>query len=69
MPERKKPKGGDGAPLIIVESPSKARTLERYLGGRYSVRASLGSVRDLPKSGFGIDEDKDFEQTYTVIPG
>ncbi|MHB8508761.1 MAG: type I DNA topoisomerase [Candidatus Dormibacteria bacterium] len=67
-PKKKSP-GGTGAPLIIVESPSKARTLERYLGGRYSVRASLGSVRDLPKSGFGIDEEKDFEQTYVVIPG
>src|ERR1700730_15267537 len=58
-----------GTPLIIVESPSKARTLERYLGGRYSVRASMGSIRDLPKSDLGIDEANDFEQTYVVIPG
>src|SRR4030081_992866 len=58
-----------GTPLIIVESPSKARTLERYLGGRYSVRASMGSIRDLPKSDLGIDEGNDFEQTYVVIPG
>jgi len=58
-----------GTPLIIVESPSKARTLERYLGGRYSVRASMGSIRDLPKSDLGIDEEHDFEQTYVVIPG
>src|SRR4030088_1166398 len=58
-----------GTPLIIVESPSKARTLERYLGGRYSVRASMGSIRDLPKSDLGIDEAHDFEQTYVVIPG
>jgi DNA topoisomerase I len=56
-------------PLIIVESPSKARTLERYLGGRYSVRASMGAIRDLPKSDLGIDEANDFEQTYVVIPG
>src|SRR6202165_4615863 len=56
-------------PLIIVESPSKARTLERYLGGRSSVRASMGAIRDLPKSGLGIDEAHDFEQTYVVIPG
>jgi DNA topoisomerase-1 len=59
----------NGTPLIIVESPSKARTLERYLGGRYSVRASMGSIRDLPKSDLGIDEANDFEQTYVVIPG
>src|SRR3982074_1160318 len=58
-----------GTPLIIVESPSKARTLERYLGGRFAVRASLGSVRDLPKSDRGIDEGHDFDQTYVVIPG
>jgi len=58
-----------GTPLIIVESPSKARTLERYLGGRFTVRASLGSVRDLPKSDMGIDEQHDFDQTYVVIPG
>jgi DNA topoisomerase-1 len=59
----------NGTPLIIVESPSKARTLERYLGGRYSVRASMGAIRDLPKSDLGIDEANDFEQTYVVIPG
>src|ERR1700694_57196 len=58
-----------GTPVIIVESPSKARTLERYLGGRSSVRASMGSIRDLPKSDQGIDEGNDFEQTYVVIPG
>jgi len=58
-----------GTPLIIVESPSKARTLERYLGGRFTVRASLGSIRDLPKSDMGIDETHDFDQTYVVIPG
>ncbi len=58
-----------GSPLIIVESPAKARTLERYLGGRYQVRASMGAIRDLPKSDMGIDEEHDFEQTYVVIPG
>jgi DNA topoisomerase I len=73
MPTRKSLAGtagaGSGTPLIIVESPSKARTLERYLGGRFAVRASLGSVRDLPKSDMGIDEEHDFDQTYVVIPG
>jgi DNA topoisomerase-1 len=60
---------GNGTPLIIVESPSKARTLERYLGGRFAVRASVGAVRDLPKSDMGIDQENDFQQTYVVIPG
>lgn len=60
---------GTGTPLIIVESPSKARTLERYLGGRFAVRASVGAVRDLPKSDMGIDEEHDFDQTYVIIPG
>jgi DNA topoisomerase I len=60
---------GTGTPLIIVESPSKARTLERYLGGRFAVRASVGAVRDLPKSDMGIDEEHEFQQTYVVIPG
>ena len=60
---------GNGTPLIIVESPSKARTLERYLGGRFAVRASVGAVRDLPKSDMGIDEGHDFDQTYVIIPG
>ena len=60
---------GNGTPLIIVESPSKARTLERYLGGRFAVRASVGAVRDLPKSDMGIDEAHDFDQTYVIIPG
>jgi DNA topoisomerase-1 len=60
---------GTGTPLIIVESPSKARTLERYLGGRFAVRASVGAVRDLPKSDMGIDEQHDFNQTYVIIPG
>ena len=59
----------NGTPLIIVESPSKARTLERYLNGRFAVRASVGAVRDLPKSDMGIDEEHEFQQTYVVIPG
>jgi DNA topoisomerase-1 len=52
-----------------VESPSKARTLERYLQGRYAVKASVGHVRDLPKSDFGIDEADNYRQTYVVVPG
>jgi DNA topoisomerase-1 len=55
-----------GNRLVIVESPAKARTIERYLGRGYSVRASMGHVRDLPKSTLGIDIDADFAPKYTV---
>ncbi len=55
-----------GGKLVIVESPAKARTIERYLGRGYNVRASMGHVRDLPKSKLGIDVDDDFEPTYRV---
>jgi len=53
--------------LVIVESPTKARTLSRYLGNDYRIEASMGHVRDLPKSDFGIDIEKNFEPQY-VIP-
>jgi len=52
--------------LVIVESPAKARTIEKYLGRGYSVRASMGHVRDLPKSTLGINIDDDFAPKYTV---
>ena len=65
----KRDAAGAARPLIIVESPSKARTLERYLQGRYAVKASVGHVRDLPKSDFGIDEDDEYRQTYVIVPG
>ncbi|HCG30330.1 MAG TPA: DNA topoisomerase I, partial [Chloroflexi bacterium] len=51
---------------MIVESPAKARTIEKYLGRGYSVRASMGHVRDLPKSTLGINIDDDFAPKYTV---
>lgn len=54
-------------PLIIVESPTKARTLSRFLGDSYAIEASMGHVRDLPKAKLGVDVDKDFEPQY-VIP-
>ena len=68
-------------PLVIVESPAKARTLERFLGNRYAVMASVGHVRDLPESAkeipdsikkkpwarMGVDVDADFTPYY-VIP-
>jgi DNA topoisomerase I len=53
--------------LVIVESPTKARTLARFLGADYQIEASMGHVRDLPKSDFGIDVEKGFEPQY-VIP-
>ncbi|MBQ1390521.1 MAG: type I DNA topoisomerase, partial [Firmicutes bacterium] len=55
--------------LVIVESPSKAKTIGKYLGSRYKVIASVGHVRDLPKSKLGIDIDKDFEPQYIPIRG
>ena len=55
--------------LIIVESPSKARTLSKFLGSDYDVRASMGHVVDLPRSKLGIDVDHGFEPDYTVIKG
>ena len=53
--------------LIIVESPAKARTLKRFLGDRYDVRASMGHVRDLPKSEMGVEVDDGFKPHYEVV--
>ena len=55
--------------LVIVESPAKAKTIERYLGKKYKVVASMGHVRDLPKSQMGIDIEHDFEPRYITIRG
>ena len=55
--------------LVIVESPSKAKTLNKYLGKKYTVMASIGHVRDLPKSKFGVDVEHDFQPQYQVIRG
>ena len=55
--------------LIIVESPSKARTLAKFLGAGYTIKASMGHVRDLPKSKLGVDVDNGFEPQYEVIKG
>ena len=55
-----------GAKLVIVESPAKARTLERYLGKGYAVSASMGHVRDLPKSTLGVEVDGDFAPKYLI---
>ena len=55
--------------LVIVESPSKAKTISKYLGSRYKVMASLGHIRDLPKSKMGIDVDSNYEPHYISIRG
>ncbi|MHC1578712.1 MAG: type I DNA topoisomerase [Dehalococcoidia bacterium] len=54
--------------LVIVESPAKARTLNKILGRGYSVKASLGHVRDLPKTSLGVDVDKGFTPKYVIPP-
>lgn len=52
--------------LVIVESPTKAHTLQRFLGNEYQIEASMGHVRDLPKSDLGVDIEHDFEPQYVV---
>src|SRR3989344_7780751 len=53
-------------PLIIVESPTKAKTISRFLGNSYIVQASMGHVRDLPKSKMGVDVEHNFEPHYLI---
>ena len=55
--------------LVIVESPAKAKTIQKYLGKDFTVEASLGHVKDLPKSTLGVDVENDFDTDYVVIPG
>ena len=65
----KSPSSKGNKTLVIVESPSKAKTIGKYLGSRYNVIASVGHVRDLPKSKLGIDIDDNFEPQYISIRG
>ncbi len=58
-----------GEKLVIVESPAKARTIQKYLGSGYRVEASMGHVRDLPKSDLGVDLEANFAPVYEVSPG
>ena len=58
-----------GKSLLIVESPTKARTLNRYLGDRFDIRASVGHIKDLPENELGIDIENGFEPYYKVIKG
>jgi len=55
--------------LVIVESPAKAKTIGKYLGPKYQVKACMGHLRDLPKSTLGVDIEKDFEPKYCPIKG
>src|SRR5262245_43975787 len=67
----------DGKPLVIVESPSKAKTINKYLGGNYVVLASVGHIRDLPSKNPkgvkspvpGVDLNKRFQPTYEILAG
>jgi len=59
----------EGKALVIVESPAKAKTINKYLGHDYVVKASLGHVRDLPTKDFGIDVSDDFKPTYEIVKG
>src|SRR5579864_5431922 len=55
--------------LVIVESPAKAKTIGKYLGKNYTVKASLGHVKDLPKKNLSVDVDNEFKPVYEVIEG
>ena len=68
-PPRKPKKVKPGSALVVVESPAKARTIAKYLGSGYVVKASVGHVRDLPKSKIGVDFENNFEPSYEVIEG
>jgi DNA topoisomerase-1 len=65
--DREKP--GKEKALVVVESPAKARTIKKYLGSAYTVKASVGHVKDLPKSKMGVDVENDFSPEYVVIRG
>lgn len=68
-PKKKTTKRTRKKNLVIVESPSKAKTIEKYLGSNYKVMASLGHIRDLPKSKMGIDVENGYEPHYISIRG
>src|SRR3990172_10739676 len=55
--------------LVVVESPAKAKTINKYLGSDFVVKACLGHIKDLPKSKLGVDEEKNFEPHYVIIRG
>ncbi|MBA4072165.1 MAG: type I DNA topoisomerase [Gemmatimonas sp.] len=69
LPEVEGESHAAGKALVIVESPAKAKTIGRYLGGAYAVKATVGHVRDLPERTLGIDVEHNFEPEYVTIPG
>jgi DNA topoisomerase-1 len=68
-PEKVSKQGSKGRSLLIVESPSKAKTLSKYLGREFMVKSSVGHIKDLPKSKLGIDVKHGFRPEYVVIKG
>jgi len=63
------PKMNNKKSLVIVESPAKAKTINKYLGSKFEVKASMGHVRDLPSKGLNVDIENGFEPTYEITPG
>jgi DNA topoisomerase-1 len=63
-----RPAGGSGHSLVIVESPKKAKSINKFLGSKYTVKASMGHVRDLPKRKLGLDVAKGYAPSYEVVP-
>jgi DNA topoisomerase-1 len=68
-PSRKPATGRGGSALVIVESPTKAKTIGKYLGAGYDVRATIGHLRDLPTRELGVDVERGFEPKYVTIKG
>jgi DNA topoisomerase-1 len=60
--------GGNGRALVVVESPTKVKTIQKYLDSKFVVKASMGHVRDLPKSSLGVDPKRGFKPKYVVSP-
>jgi len=73
-PARARPPGGDGARhaaggLVVVESPTKAKSISKYLGRGFDVKATVGHIRDLPTRKLGVDVDNGFQPEYVTIKG
>src|SRR5512138_716041 len=66
---KKARRGTGGGSLVVVESPAKAKTIKKYLGRSFEVKASVGHVKDLPKSKMGVDIERGFLPEYDVIKG